>query len=236
VSEVEPRTLQAIQNLSSINHGPGSAPPPVVELFPPESISSQSNPTQGQAIRDLNVDPQDIDECFALSVLHISFTTSRYLHRDRFFKKNLRYAPVFDTELLPNDCYILSPFLFWTIVAIGARKYAKDPTLILLLSPKVTEMAKTAVFATEKVLPTIQALILLCHWPMPIDTLQKDITPMLAGGLLQLAQNVGLHVFGSAHDFSRVPLRYDHEQRCFRYRLWSICLSICQRYASTMVF
>lgn len=159
----------------------------------------------------------------------LAFTRFRYSCRDRFFKKHLRYTPVFDTELLPNDCYTLSPFLFWTIVAIGARKYVKDPTLILLLSPKVTDMAKNAVFATEKVLPTIQALILLCHWPMPIDTLQKDLTPMLAGGLLQLAQNVGLHVFGSAHDFSRVPLRYDREQRCFRFRLWSICLSVCQR-------
>jgi transcriptional regulatory protein LEU3 len=86
-----------------------------------------------------------------------------------------------------------------------------------------------AIFAQERVLSTIQALVILCTWQMPIDTLQKDITPHLAGAMIQLATFVGLHVYGSVQDFSRVPLKYDNQQRNFRARLWSICLYTCQR-------
>ena len=154
------------------------------------------------------------------------FCTYRIL---RFFDKNLTYLPIFDQKLQPNDCYGASPFLFWTIVAIGSRRYSKDPTLILLLAPKVLELAKAAIFSCERVLPTIQALVLLCTWQMPIDTLQKDITPQLAGAMIQLATNVGLHVYGSVQDFTRVPLKYDGQQRRFRTRLWSMCLYTCQR-------
>ena len=47
---------------------------------------------------------------------------------------------------------------------------------------------------------------------MPIDTLQKDVTPTLAGAMIQLATNIGLHVYGTVQEFSRVPLRYDRHQ------------------------
>lgn len=147
----------------------------------------------------------------------------------RFFDKNLRFLPLFDKEVRPNDCFAASPLLFWTIIVIGSRRYVKDPTLILLLAPKVLNLAKSAIFASERILQTIQALLLLCTWQMPIDTLQKDVTPQLAGAMLQLATNVGLHVYGSVQDFSRVPLRHDFQQRSFRTRLWSIVLYTCQR-------
>ncbi len=147
----------------------------------------------------------------------------------RFFDKNLRFMPLFDKRLHPNECYAASRLLFWTITAIGSRKYSKDPTLLLQLSPKVTDLAKSAVFCTDKALPTIQALILLCTWQMPIDTFQKDITPMLAGAMIQLASHLGLHVYGTVQDFSRIPLRYDRQQRSFRTKLWTMCLLTCQR-------
>ncbi|OAL27886.1 hypothetical protein AYO22_03231 [Fonsecaea multimorphosa] len=174
--------------------------------------NTKSSTTRSQTIQDVIVDAQDIDECFKL-----------------FFEKNLSYLPIFDQKLQPNDCFGASPFLFWTIVAIGSRRYSKDPTLILLLAPKVLELAKVAIFSCERVLPTIQALVLLCTWQMPIDTLQKDVTPQLAGAMIQLATNVGLHVYGSVQDFTRVPLKYDGQQRKFRTRLWSMCLYTCQR-------
>ncbi|OQU98991.1 hypothetical protein CLAIMM_04698 isoform 1 [Cladophialophora immunda] len=174
--------------------------------------NTQYSTTRPQTVQDVLVDAQDIDECFEL-----------------FFEKNLPYLPIFDQKLQPNDCYGASPFLFWTILAIGSRRYSKDPTLILLLAPKVLELAKAAIFSLERVLPTIQALVLLCTWQMPIDTLQKDVTPQLAGAMIQLATNVGLHVYGSVQDFTRVPLKYDSQQRSFRTRLWSMCLYTCQR-------
>ncbi|EXJ80927.1 hypothetical protein A1O3_07215 [Capronia epimyces CBS 606.96] len=176
------------------------------------STCAQYPNTQPQTLDDLNVDAQDIDECFSL-----------------FFDKYLPYLPIYQKKLRPNECHNSSRFLFWTIVAIGARKYSKDPTLILLLAPKVMEAAKTAIFCQDKILATIQALILLCTWQMPINTLQKDTTPTLAGAMIQLASNIGLHVYGTVQDFSRVPLKYDRQHRDFRTKLWALCLLTCQR-------
>ncbi|KAI1627714.1 hypothetical protein EDD37DRAFT_273330 [Exophiala viscosa] len=181
-------------------------------LYTPLSTTPVVSCTLPQSIQGLTVDARDIDECFAL-----------------FFDKHLSYMPIFDSKLQPNECYKASSFLFWTIVAIGSRRYTKDPTLILLLAPKVVDLAKQSIFTMEKYLPTIQAQILLCTWHMPIDTLQKDIAPTLAGAMLQMAMNIGLHVYGTVQDFSRVPLRYDRQQRNFRTRLWTLCLLTCQR-------
>ncbi|KIX02784.1 uncharacterized protein Z518_08726 [Rhinocladiella mackenziei CBS 650.93] len=126
---------------------------------PATNVCSSACSTQAQSIQELNVDAQDIDECFAL----------------------------------------------------------------------VVELAKSAIFSTERILPTIQALIILCTWQMPIDTPSKDITPTLAGAMIQMATNIGLHVYGTVQDFSRVAQPYDRQQRNFRTRLWAICLLTIQR-------
>ncbi|KIW20301.1 hypothetical protein PV08_00876 [Exophiala spinifera] len=167
--------------------------------------------TLSQNLQGIRVDAHEIDECFSL-----------------FFHRFLPYMPIFDTPFNPDDCYRASPFLFWAVVTTGARR-SENPTLILTLAPKLMDLAQQALFATERYLPTIQALILMCTWPIPIDTLQKDKVPMLAGSMLQLATNMGLHVYGTAQDFTRVASRHDRRQRDFRTRLWALCLITCQR-------
>jgi transcriptional regulatory protein LEU3 len=147
----------------------------------------------------------------------------------RFLDHYLQYVPVVDASLRPNECYTQSPFLFWTIVAIGSRKYIKDPTLILMLGPKVIELAQQAILTREGVLTTIQALVCLCSWPMPFGTLNNDITPMLTGAMLQLAMSIGLHVFGVGQDFSRTKLPCDRWQQIQRARLWVLCLTVSQK-------
>lgn len=134
-----------------------------------------------------------------------------------------------DGPLLPNYCHAQSPFLFWTIIAIGSQRYVKDPTIIVQLGPKVVELAKQAILSRENILTNIQAFLLLCFWPMPHDTLSKDITPMIAGATLQLAMAIGLHIYGVGQDFSRTKLQFDRWHRDYRMRLWALCRIAVQR-------
>jgi transcriptional regulatory protein LEU3 len=143
---------------------------------------------------------------------------------------------VVDGYLPPNECYRQSPFLFWTIIAIGSRKYIKDPTLILRVGPKVIELAQRAILTREDILTTIQALVCLCSWPMPFSTLNNDITPMLAGAMLQLAMSIGLHVYGVGQDFSRTKLQFDQWQQVQRARLWALCLTVSQKLVLSEVY
>jgi transcriptional regulatory protein LEU3 len=138
--------------------------------------------------------------------------------------------PILDTSLHPNDCYQYSPLLFWTILAIGSMRFESDPTLIVALGPEVIGLAKDAVFSCKDVIATVQSFTLLCAWPMPVDTLEKDPSPALAGAALQLAINSGLHVWGIGQDFSRTRLDPGGRNSAdFRARLWVNCLITCQR-------
>ena len=140
------------------------------------------------------------------------------------------YAPqvfIFESRQTPNDCYSLSILLFWTIITIGSRKYTDDPTVLSLLAPRLLEMVRNAVFSRD--LPTIQAFLLLCVWPMPVDTLDNDISPVLIGVVLQLAMTLGLHLHGDGQDFSRTTLSPDSSEEILRSKLWMSALIIIQR-------
>ncbi len=115
-------------------------------------------------------------------------------------------------------------------MTIGARPYSKDPTILGLLAPKVIDLAQRAIFHRENPLSTLQAFLLLTVWPMPVDTMHKDISPVLAGAMLNLAVTVGLHVHGIGQDFSRTTLHPDANQKIFRTKLWLSCLIASQRY------
>ena len=103
--------------------------------------------------------------------------------------------------------------------------------MLSLLAPRVTQLTQLAVFSRQSSISTIQALILLCVWPMPIDRLHKDITPVLAGATLHLAMTIGLHIYGNGQDFSRTNLNHDDGQKTLRAMMWVSCLMVCQRWA-----
>ncbi|KAF2158371.1 hypothetical protein M409DRAFT_61714 [Zasmidium cellare ATCC 36951] len=159
-------------------------------------------PTADRSIGDLRVAAREIDECFAL-----------------FIQDCLSYVPLVPSPMHPNICYAQSPLLFWTIVAIGSRKYTENPTLVILLGPKVSSMAKMAIFRQEPVLMTLQAFVLLCAWPMPFHALSDDITSILAAAALQLAAVAGLHIRGNGQEFSRTKVSDDADQTTARGRL-----------------
>lgn len=119
--------------------------------------------------------------------------------------------------------------LFWAIVAIGARKYDGDPTLLTSLATRLTSLLNTVVLARENPLATIQALALFCSWPLPFVSLSNDTSPLQAGLLLSHAFLTGLNVQGTGQDFHDAKLKVDKAFAERRTRLWFLCITICQR-------
>lgn len=147
----------------------------------------------------------------------------------RFHKKYLPHLPIIEGRLQPNTCWSQSELLFWAIVITGARKYGEDPTLLTSLATLVAGLASKGVLSRDRPVPLIQALLLLCTWPLPQDSLSKDNSPLLAGALMQQALTIGLHVYGVGQDFSRTKLKADRVQIQHRARLWYLCITVCQR-------
>jgi transcriptional regulatory protein LEU3 len=197
---------------------------PSVELFQPpapnfpivSTLDDAISQTSSRTIADLEVGARSIDDCFGI-----------------FYGRYLPQLPALEIELAANDCYAQSRYLFWVIVAIGSRRYHQDPTLLSQLAPHITKMTEHAAFSREKSLNTISAFMLLCTWPLPYNSMSKDISHILSGVLLQHSLSVGLHSFGVGQDFSRVKLQQDRAQMYFRARLWVLCIVICQRISCT---
>ena len=99
--------------------------------------------------------------------------------------------------------------------------------MLSLLAPRLLDMVRKAVFSRK--LPTMQAFLLLCVWPMPVDTLDNDISTILIGVILQLAMNIGLHLHGDGQDFSRTTLNPDSDEVILRSKLWMSCLITTSR-------
>lgn len=211
------------QQSNSIGPG-GPSPQTSLDGFRPSSAGIPSEPTYSipreathpRTLRDVEVTATAIDDCFGL-----------------FFSKYAPHMQAVEMQMEPNECYDQSRYLFWTIMTVGARKYTRDPTLLSQLTPHILDMTKNAAFSTEKSLNTIQAFMLLCTWPVPHQSIGKDITHILSGVLLQHTLSVGLHIFGVGQDFARIKLRQDRAQLYSRARLWALCIVICQRISCT---
>ncbi|KAF2272499.1 uncharacterized protein EI97DRAFT_426208 [Westerdykella ornata] len=181
---------------------PGPTSRPGTSGGPPSALG-----THPRILEDYVVDAKKIDDTFTM-----------------FFQQYHHYFPVLDNTLSPNDYYELSPFLFWSIVVTGSRRYAEDPMILDRISQLITPLAFSSMALRSTPIPVIEGLIILCMWPLPTNSLFKDVTHVLCGAALHLATQIGLHVSGVGQDFARTPLKKNQELKIFRAALWMHCM------------
>ncbi|KAK4498024.1 hypothetical protein PRZ48_010680 [Zasmidium cellare] len=135
------------------------------------------------------------------------------------------------SQSTPAEYFAASPFLFWTIIATGARRYGELPLLHKAADIVQKLASDTILSGAQQPLAAIKAVLLLCIWPIPKDTLWKDPSPALIGAAVQLAIQQGLHIAGSSqqHDFARTVLHMTEEDRAAQTRLWAYCVTVFQK-------
>lgn len=132
--------------------------------------------------------------------------------------------------MTPDEYHQRCPFLFWTIVYVGCRYYTKDPTLLGVLAPKLNAMAFLALESRSYPLLTIQGLLLLAMWPVPMNTMYRDVSLVLSGAALHFSRQVGLHIFGIGQDFARTTINADTLEAARRAALWRVCCEVYYGY------
>jgi transcriptional regulatory protein LEU3 len=83
----------------------------------------------------------------------------------------------------------------------------------------------------------IQAVLLLCNWPPPLETIFKDPSLVLCGVAMQLALQHGLHMSDTRQGFELDQLRSEKDHEAARIKamrgndgkLWTYCKIVCQR-------
>jgi hypothetical protein len=132
----------------------------------------------------------------------------------------------------PDDVFRYSEVLFWVIVSTGARKYQCDPTLLESLQNPVARLAQHSLLNPDHATANIQAAIILCLWPLPMETLFGDPSHAIAGAGMQLAIQSGLPYYKSRQDFIRTAIQHFANDEGFSDRLWVYCTIVFQRFAA----
>jgi transcriptional regulatory protein LEU3 len=154
------------------------------------------------------------------------------LTKTRFLEHYASALPgIIDRGKSADAVYESSNFLFWTIVYVGARKYSKDPTIVECLTKPLKELIQKSLFDPDNAISTIMAALLLCLWPLPVNSTFKDQSHAIAGAAMQLAVQQGLPYSSRQQDFVRVALRQSAADKLFRGRLWAHCVTVFQRCA-----
>ena len=138
-------------------------------------------------------------------------------------------VPIVEQPMLLDATFEKSPLLFWTIVTLGSRKYSQDPTVFHQLSHRMINLVFQSLKSRQSPIQTVQALVLLCAWPLPVKHLLNDKIHTLAGACMQLALQIGLHVSGVGQDFARERVQAQVSEQNYRALLWRYCTIVCQR-------
>lgn len=140
--------------------------------------------------------------------------------------------PILDPILTPNTMYSHAPFLFWVVVAIGSRRYTRLPTLNQALALPVIQLASQSIIVRPKPVERMKGLMLLLNWPFPSGPFYRDPSFLLAGTLLHMAMQCGLHAPNSSQEFSKTNLKLPEQDPLTRAELWAYVVITYQRYAN----
>lgn len=95
------------------------------------------------------------------------------------------------------------------------------------------ELSWTTIRSIPYSLHAIQSLVIICAWPFPTSSSTADPTYTLAGTLLHLAFQMGLHCAASAEDLAKRPLNLSADERGRWVATWQACNIVAHRWAST---
>ncbi|TDZ71767.1 Citrinin biosynthesis transcriptional activator ctnR [Colletotrichum trifolii] len=185
------------------------------EQVPTPSLTSHTTPTgpprspaQPRALGSKVLSSEDIDIYF-----------------DRYFEYFHHYFPIVRSQD-PDKLYRLSPVLFWAIIAVASRRYAKDSTLFSFLIENLPKEVWSAVANPPLSISTINALLLLCTWPLPSLRFLTDPSSSYVAIAQNAALALGFHTGRGTHpEFCIGPNRQTDitdEEACFTWMGYNI--------------
>ncbi|KAI0010339.1 hypothetical protein F4779DRAFT_317499 [Xylariaceae sp. FL0662B] len=121
---------------------------------------------------------------------------------DYYFQKYFEfYHPYMPIVRLrdPNKVYESGPLLFWTIIFIASRRYAKNETVLPFLLDTVRRDIFSVVANFPLPMPSINALILVCSWIFPDVRFVNDPAALFISVAMNASTLFGIHTGKGAH-------------------------------------
>ena len=169
---------------------------------------------------------QELFQMYATSAsnaLHVPLLTKF----DRFFTYYHPFLPILDPSRHTDYYYTSNLLRFWVIISVAARR--DDPPLLAALAAPVSDLLWKTIADVPQNYIVVKALCLLCTWPLPISSTSTDPTFMLAGLMMQIAMQIGLHRPSHSQDFTKFKVELMEEELRDRVRTWAACNAVAQR-------
>lgn len=99
----------------------------------------------------------------------------------------------------PNKLYESGGVLFWTIIMISCRRYARSPNALQFLMDAVRQELFSAISKLPLSIHLINALILVGTWVFPDVRFINDPTSIFSGVIMNAALLLGIHSGKGSH-------------------------------------
>ena len=139
---------------------------------------------------------------FSIGDIVLSCVQAEQLYSN-FKMKYLSFFPILKPVATVRELHRQSPILFWTIMLTSSLS-SPTPTLYIELSEliKIKIMQKCWI-DTPRSAYIIQALLILCCWPLPSQKIMDDCSYRFLGFAKNLSMQLGLHRGAFMWEFSR---------------------------------
>ncbi|CAK7240650.1 MAG: hypothetical protein STHCBS139747_002096 [Sporothrix thermara] len=117
---------------------------------------------------------------------------------DKYFDHFHQHFPIIRSRD-PDKCYESAPILFWTIIVIAARRFARDDTVLPFLTESLTSEVWGVMGNPPLPLGVINALLLLCAWPFTTIRFLRDPSLIFSSIAMSSCFMIGLHTGRGEH-------------------------------------
>lgn len=115
------------------------------------------------------------------------------LTRYSFHQHYLDHVPFIDIENSAESIHRTSEVLFWALVLVSARNHVLYSQQFSHLRTPFHRLLSEHVVRTIRCPYTIQALLLLCTWPMPVASQNDDPSWNYCSLAVSAVQQIGIH-------------------------------------------
>lgn len=130
----------------------------------------------------------------------------------------------------PNKCFESCPLLFWTIIYVASRRYAKSASLVPFLSEEIRRQVFAALGESPLTLFTMNAIILVCTWVFPRARFTSDPAAVLSTATANAALLLGIHTGRGGHpEYSHGAFQNNYTDEAATYT-WAGLNIVSQRY------
>lgn len=189
---------------------PGLTTQPVIDQ-PQEPRKSIITIPRARKLGNVELTVEEIDELYLIYILHYH-----------------PYLPFLDSATSLHEYYESCELLFWSVIAVAARRLQSHPTLLAKLARSVTDLLWKTLRSIPYSLRVVQSLVIICTWPFPTSSSTADPTYMLAGMMVQMGTQMGLHRALNAEDFVKVPLHLSVYEYSEWVKTWEACNIVAQ--------